>query len=113
MTEKQYTITFKVEVYRNGKFDYSKNTFCTMSADVALITNGALLREKLRTRASHLIKEGKREEYEMVHGSCFGERVTIERKLGHILSVREIRPIETPTDYSHAYAEDSRYNYNG
>ena len=100
---KQYAVSFEVVTYRNGELDSVKQTFCTMSGDVN--------RETLGKRASHIIKAGKREEYEMVHGSCFGERVTIERKLGNILNVSEIDEVET--DYNHAYAEDSRYNYNG
>ena len=100
---KQYAVSFEVVTYRNGELDSVKQTFCTMSGEVN--------RETLGKRASHIIKAGKREEYEMVHGSCFGERVTIERKLGNILNVSEIDEVET--DYNHAYAEDSRYNYNG
>jgi len=105
MTEKQYTVSFEVDVYRNGELDYSKKSFITTSREVT--------RESLSLAASHIIKEGKREEYEMVHGSCFGKRVTIERKLGRILQVTEITFTPKPIDYSHAYAEDSRYNYNG
>jgi 6-pyruvoyl-tetrahydropterin synthase len=76
--------------------------------------SGEVTKEKLRVRASHIIKEGRREEYEMVHGSAFGNRVTIERKLGNILNVQELpQPEETETNWDHAYAEDSRYNYNG
>lgn len=101
--DKQYAVSFEVVTYRNGELDSVKQTFCTMSGEVN--------RETLGKRASHIIKAGKREEYEMVHGSCFGERVTMERKLGNILNIREIP--EVKTDYNHAYAEDSRYNYNG
>ena len=101
--EKQYAVSFEVVTYRNGELDSVKQTFCTMSGEVN--------RETLGKRASHIIKAGKREEYEMVHGSCFGNRVTIERKLGNILNVSEID--EVTTDYNHAYAEDSHYNYNG
>ena len=100
---KQYAVSFEVVTYRNGELDSVKQTFCTMSGEVN--------RETLGKRASHIIKAGKREEYEMVHGSCFGNRVTIERKLGNILNVSEID--EVATDYNHAYAEDSHYNYNG
>ena len=100
---KQYAVSFEVVTYRNGELDSVKQTFCTMSGEVN--------KETLGKRASLIIKAGKREEYEMVHGSCFGKRVTIERKLGNILNVSEIP--EVTTDYNHAYAEDSRYNYNG
>ena len=100
--EKQYAVSFEVLTYRNGELDNSKQTFCTMAGEVT--------RDKLRTRASHIIKEGKREEYEMVHGSCFGKRVTIERKLGNILNIREIP--EVKTDYNQAYQDCENWNYN-
>lgn len=103
---KQYAVSFEVVTYRNGELDSIKQTFCTMSGEVN--------RETLGNRASHIIKAGKREEYEMVHGSAFGNRVTIERKLGNILNVQELpQPEATETNWDHAYAEDSRYNYNG
>ena len=102
--EKQYAVSFEVVTYRNDELLKVKQTFCTMSGEVT--------KEKLRSRASHIIKEGKREEYEPACGSVFGgEYVTIERKLGNILNAREIPEVET--NYDHAYAEDSRYNYNG
>lgn len=112
-TTKQFSVAFNVDTYRNGHFHSSKKEFCIISGNETLMFTEGFAREKIRQQASHLIKEGKSEVYEMVHGSCFGEKVTIERELGHIMSMREVRPIETPTDYSHAYAEDSRYNYNG
>ena len=100
-------VSFEVVIYRNGELQQVKQEFITMSGDVN--------RETLGNRASHIIKAGKREEYEMVHGSAFGNRVTIERKLGNILNVTELpQPDGTEgINYSHAYAEDSRYNYNG
>lgn len=99
---KQYAVSFEVLTYRNGELYNSKQTFCTMAGEVT--------RDKLRTRASHIIKEGKREEYEMVHGSCFGKRVTMERKLGNILNIREIP--EVKTDYNQAYRDCENWNYN-
>jgi len=104
---KRYAVSFEVVTYRNGELDSVKQTFCTMT--------GKVNRETLGNYASHIIKAGKREEYEMVHGSAFGQRVTIERKLGNILNVQELpQPDGTEgINYDHAYAEDSRYNYNG
>jgi hypothetical protein len=101
--EKQYAVSFEVVTYRNDELLKVKQTFCTMSGEVT--------KEKLRSRASHIIKEGKREEYEPACGSVFGEYVTYENKLGNILNVTEIAEVET--NYDHAYAEDSHYNYNG
>jgi len=103
----RYAVSFEVAIYRNEKLQQVKQEFVTMTGEVN--------RETLGKRASHLIREGKREEYEMVHGSAFGQRVTIERKLGNILNVQELpQPDGTEgINYDHAYAEDSRYNYNG
>ena len=101
--EKQYAVSFEVVTYRNNELHNIKQTFCTMSGEVT--------KEKLRSRASHIIKEGKREEYESACGTVFGEYVTYENKLGNILNVTEIAEVET--NYDHAYAEDSHYNYNG
>jgi len=100
-------VSFEVVIYRNGQLQQVKQEFITMSGEVT--------KNSLRREASHLIREGKREESEMVPGSCFANRVTIERKLGNILNVQELpQPDGTEgINYSHAYAEDSRYNYNG
>jgi len=106
--EKQYAVSFEVVTYRNNELHNIKQTFCTMSGEVT--------HSKLRTRASHIIKEGKREVYEPACGSALGgEYVIMENKLGNILNVQELpQPDGTEgINYDHAYAEDSRYNYNG
>ena len=101
---KRYAVSFEVVTYRNNEIHNIKQTFCTMSGEVT--------HSKLRTRASHIIKEGKREVYEPACGSALGgEYVIMENKLGNILNVTEIAEVET--NYDHAYAEDSHYNYNG
>ena len=101
--EKQYAVSFEVVTYRNGELHNIKQTFCTMSGEVT--------KEKLRVRASHIIKEGKREEYEPACGSVFGgEYVTYENKLGNILNVSEIP--EVKTDYNQAYQDCENWNYN-
>ena len=100
-------VSFEVVIYRNGELQEVKQEFVTMTGEVT--------KDALRNSASHLIREGSKEVYEMDHGSCFGKRVTIERKLGNILNVQELpQPDGTEgINYAHAYAEDSRYNYNG
>jgi hypothetical protein len=104
---KRYAVSFEVVTYRNNELHNIKQTFCTMSGEVT--------HSKLRTHASHIIKEGKREVYEPACGSALGgEYVIMENKLGNILNVTEL-PESTGDgiNYEHAYAEDSRYNYNG
>ena len=104
--EKQYAVSFEVVTYRNDELLKVKQTFCTMSGEVT--------KEKLRSRASHIIKEGKREEYEPACGSALGgEYVIMENKLGNILNVTEI-PESTGDgiNYDHAYADCEKWNYN-
>jgi hypothetical protein len=99
-------VSFEIVIYRNGELQEIKQEFTVMTGDVN--------RQTLGNHARHLIREGKKETYEMVHGSAFGERVTIERKLGNIVNITEIDDSESKgIDYDLAYAEDSRYRYNG
>ena len=99
-------VSFEVVVYRNGELQEVKQEFITMTGDVT--------KEALRSQASHLIREGSKEVYEMDHGSCFGKCVIIERKLGNILNVQELPQADGTEgiNYAHAYAECERYNYN-
>jgi hypothetical protein len=103
---KQYAVSFEVVTYRNGRT-------CNSKTNLLHHVRRGEQRNSCASVQATSSSEGKREEYEMVHGSCFGDRVTIERKLGNILNVSEIDEVDAQNYYSHAYAEDSRYNYNG
>lgn len=105
---KRYAVSFEVLTYRDGDLHENKQEFTTMTGEVN--------KQTLTSHAWHLIKEGTKEIFEPACGSAInGDYVTIERKLGNILNVQELpQPDGTEgINYEHAYAEDSRYNYNG